>query len=71
MRVLSVVETLTPCHTCGKEWLPAPGLRVHLAYLYIQQSELDRAKELLMEERRDFPESTHLVDRMLSRLKGI
>lgn len=46
-----------------------PGVRIHLAYLYFQQGRDAEARDLLLAERENFPESTTFVNRLLSRLE--
>ena len=45
-----------------------PGVRVHLGYLYYSQGKSEKARALLREERKIYPESSVFIDGLLQRL---
>lgn len=45
-----------------------PGWHAHLGYLYYQLGKPDQAREELITEKAEFPESTAFVDRLLANL---
>jgi hypothetical protein len=46
-----------------------PGWHAHLGYLYYQLGKADQARQELMTEKAQFPESAVLMDRLLVNLK--
>ena len=47
-----------------------PGWHAHLSYLYFQTGRADLAREELLAEKTEFPESATFVDRLLANLAG-
>jgi hypothetical protein len=47
-----------------------PGWHAHLASLYYQLGQIQQARQALLREKAQFPESGPFVDRMLASLKG-
>jgi hypothetical protein len=45
-----------------------PGWHAHLAYLYYETGKLDQARQELLTEKAEFPESSVFVDRLLANL---
>jgi hypothetical protein len=45
-----------------------PGWHAHLGYLYYQTGKVDQARQELLTEKADFPESTVFMDRLLANL---
>jgi hypothetical protein len=45
-----------------------PGWHAHLGYLYSEVGKLDQARQELITEKAEFPESTVFVDRLLANL---
>jgi len=46
-----------------------PGWHAHLGYLYYQLGKADLARQELLTEKAEFPESTVFMDRLLANLK--
>lgn len=46
-----------------------PGWHAHLGYLYFEAGRLDQARQELLMEKSEFPESAVLIDRLLARLR--
>ena len=46
-----------------------PGWHAHLGYLYFQLGKLDQARQEFQTEKAEFPESTVLMDRLLTKFK--
>lgn len=46
-----------------------PGWHAHLGYLYYQVGRADQARQELMTEKAEFPESAVFVDRLLANVK--
>ena len=46
-----------------------PGWHAHLGYLYYQLGKVDQAKQELITEKAEFPESSVFVDRLLANLE--
>lgn len=46
-----------------------PGWHAHLGYLYYQVGKSDQARQELMTEKAEFPESAVFVDRLLANVK--
>jgi len=47
-----------------------PGWHAHLGFLYYQIGRLDQARQELLTEKAEFPESAVFVDRLLTNLSG-
>jgi hypothetical protein len=45
-----------------------PGWHAHLAYLYYETGKTDQARQELLTEKAEFPESTVIMDRLLANL---
>lgn len=45
-----------------------PGWHAHLAYLYYETGKLDQARQELLTEKAEFPESAVFMDRLLANL---
>jgi len=48
-----------------------PGWHAHLGYLYYEIGKTDQAQQELMTEKREFPESSTFVDRLLQNLNKV
>jgi hypothetical protein len=46
-----------------------PGWHAHLGYLYYETGKVQQARQELLTEKAEFPESTVFVDRLLANLK--
>jgi hypothetical protein len=46
-----------------------PGWHAHLAYLYYETGKTDQARQELLTEKAEFPESTVFMDRLLANLQ--
>ncbi|MGQ7847599.1 DUF4810 domain-containing protein [Granulosicoccus sp. 3-233] len=46
-----------------------PGVRIHLAYLYVEQGKTGEARALLESERERFPESAAFVERLMASME--
>jgi len=55
--------------TYSETQIPPPGLHVHLGYLYSEDGQFSRALEHFNIEKKRFPESTHFIDGLITRMK--
>lgn len=66
--ISTLSEDINKAQAEGK--LVAPGIHAHLGYMFALAGNLSEAKAAFLVEKDNFPESSVLIDGMLTRLEG-